>query len=687
MKKMQNLYHLEGQEKNYTRKEIDRRTVIVWVGVFLIVFLIITASVYEFTISLPGLPVIQFPHLPFLPPLEPAARTEEVKQFASEQEFKDYLALSEGDGDYYGFGLGNLQVPVAAPNVLLESKDGMGSGGPERVSETNVQVAGVDEPDIVKTDGKEIYFSPQSFVRYSEPGIWIERGMPDYYPPQEAIKLINAFPPADLGLDGEIKDLAGNLLLSNKTLIVLPQYEQKIYGYDVSDAASPQKEWTLELSDNSYLTAARLYQNKLYLVTSQAINRGRPCPIEPLKQGLTIACEEIYHPVRPVPVDANFVIIILDPATGKVENKVSFVGSSGSSVVYMSEKAVYVTYTYYESIVGFMLDFFVEEANDIIPSWVTDKLKKLESYDLSQSAKMVEFEQILMEYHNSLDDDERLKVENELTNRLEDYFQAHLRDLEKSGIVKIQAADLKVVASANVPGHPLNQFALDEHEDNLRIATTSGDRFWGWGMGSGGAESINDVYILNSNLKIIGSVQDLGLGERIYSARFIKDRGYLVTFREIDPFYILDLSDPHRPEMKGELKIPGYSSYLHSISQDRILGIGKDGSKVKISLFDVSSATDPKEADKYLLDEYWSDVLNTHHAFLLDEKHQVFFLPGSNGGYVFSYKNDKLVLEKAVSEVSVKRALYLDDYLYILGDDKIVVLNELDWQRVSELDL
>ena len=85
----------------------------------------------------------------------------------------------------------------------------------------------------------------------------------------------------------------------------------------------------------------------------------------------------------------------------------------------------------------------------------------------------------------------------------------------------------------------------------------------------------------------------MGKDERIYSARFIGDKGYLVTFKQVDPFYVLDLSNPKKPEIKGELKIPGYSSYLHPISDDLILGIGKEGSVVKVSLFDVSDPTNP----------------------------------------------------------------------------------------------
>jgi uncharacterized secreted protein with C-terminal beta-propeller domain len=178
----------------------------------------------------------------------------------------------------------------------------------------------------------------------------------------------------------------------------------------------------------------------------------------------------------------------------------------------------------------------------------------------------------------------------------------------------------------------------------------------------------------------------LGLTEQIYSVRFIEDKGFIVTFRQTDPFYVLDLSNPEKPELKGQLKIPGYSSYLHPITKDKILGIGKEGSNVKISLFDVSDPEKPTEISKYNLDEYWSDILNTHHAFLLDEKHQIFFLPGGRGGYIFSYKGDKLELKRAVSDINAKRAIYINDYLYIIGDNKIVVLNELNWEKINALE-
>jgi len=149
----------------------------------------------------------------------------------------------------------------------------------------------------------------------------------------------------------------------------------------------------------------------------------------------------------------------------------------------------------------------------------------------------------------------------------------------------------------------------------------------------------------------------------------------------------LDLTDPAAPALKGELKIPGYSSYLHPLAKDKILGIGRENWQVKISIFDVSSASNPVEAAKYTLDEGWSETLSNHRAYLQDSSHEVFFLPGGKGGYIFSYKNGKLELTKAISGISAKRALYINDYLYIIGSNDIIVLNEADWQTVNKIDL
>jgi len=608
------------------------------------------------------------------PFLQPLGSELKVEKFSSEEDFKIYL--EEAESTVAGFFGGARSFTVAeapdaweqpaVPNLALEEA-GKGIGESGRVSQTTVQVLGIDEPDIVKTDGENIYFSPQSV--YYPITLWEE----DYRTMTGQTRIIKAFPPSELVQKDKIEK-SGDLLLSGSILVIFSG--DTMFGYDVSDSQSPEKKWEVDFGERSYLDGARLYQGKIYLITKTSIDRYNPCPIYPLG-GLEVRCTDIYYPTVKIPADITYNAMVLDPSSGEIEKTVSFVGTSSSSVVYMSENSLYLVYSYYQDFFEFFSDF-IGENQDLFPAQLVEKMNKLETYDISDMAKMTEFEVIFEEYTNSLSRDDEMKLENELENRMDDYYEKHKRSFEKTGIVKVGLESFRVEATGSVPGQPLNQFSLDEYKGYLRMATTAGQM---------SGESANDVYILDDNLKITGQVLDLGLTERIYSVRFIQDRGYVVTFRQIDPFYVLDLSDAKNPELKGELKIPGYSSYLHPVSEGKILGIGKEGSNVKVSLFDVADPEQPLEAAKYTLKEYWSDILDTHHAFLLDEKHQVFFLPGSRGGYVFSYKEDKLAMVRAVSDISARRAVYIDDYLYIIGDNKISVLDETSWEKVKELDL
>ena len=615
-----------------------------------------------------------------------------LKTFSSVEDFKSYLAkvseVERGIGGEELLGAATPRFFLPAPEVSIYPFST--AKAPSRVSETNVQVPGIDEPDILKTDGKEIYFSPgRNWPIWREP-VFIERGFKTTLPYKEPkTKLIRAFPIENLALDSEIEK-SGDLLLAKNILIIFSQ--DKILGYDVSDPKNPQKKWEMELEYRSSILTSRLYNNKIYLILTNEIKRESPCPIKPLileGKEIEIKCSEIYYPDLPYPpdVDVTFLAMILDPPTGKIEKKISFVGSSSDSVVYMSKDALYITYFYTQSLTEFFLKFLKEKGKGLFPDEILQKIERITTYDLHERTKTLELQIILENYLNSLGDDERLKIENELENRFSDFYAKEKREFEKTGIVKIALKNFEIASHGNVPGYPLNQFSLDEYQGNLRIAVTVGERFFGAPFGIWERKSENDVYVLDKDLRIIGKIEGLGLTERIYSVRFIEDKGYLVTFRQTDPFYVLDLSDPQNPKLKGELKIPGYSSYLHEITKDKILGIGKEGWKVKISLFDVSDPNNPREIDKYILDEGWSDVLSTHHAFLLDKDHQVFFLPGSRGGYIFSFKDNKLSLVKAVSQVSAKRAIYIEDYLYIVSDNKIVVLNEINWEKVKELEI
>jgi len=600
------------------------------------------------------------------------------EKFSSLENFKAFLTTVPQTGFMASFGLARTLESAAIPTAELKVAD----DSVTRISATNVQVKGIDEPDIAKTNGQEIFFLPENFFRplpLLEPD---QMGWPVPNSAQPEISAIRAFPPEQLKLIGQI-DQAGEMLLVGQILVIFSQ--EGIYGYNIANPASPQTAWQVTYQNNHSLTAARLYQNKIYFLTQRQIDRNQPCPIAPLQikeQKYQVRCTDIYHPTNTVPVDTTYTAFVLDPQSGQISQSLAFVGSTSESVIFMSSQALYVTYSYYQDLANFYYQF-LQVNDDLFPQYLISKLAKIKDYDLSNQAKMTEIQSLLAEYFNSLNENEQLRVENEFANRWEDFNQNHLRDLEKTAIVKIGLDQLAVQATGEVPGRPLNQFSLDEYQGYLRLATTlrSGGQM-GWGMASA-----NDIYVLDGQLNTVGQIVNLGLTEQIYAARFIADRGYLVTFQKTDPFYVLDFSNPRQPQVKGELKIPGFSSYLHPLAANQILGIGQEGSQVKLSLFDVSRPENPVETDQHILDEYWSEVLNNHHAFLLDSQHQIFFLPANRGGYIFGYRGNKLSLLRTVANLQARRALYINDYLYILGDNQIVVLDENNWEEVNRLNI
>ena len=170
-------------------------------------------------------------------------------------------------------------------------------------------------------------------------------------------------------------------------------------------------------------------------------------------------------------------------------------------------------------------------------------------------------------------------------------------------------------ASGSVPGEIHNQFALSEHAGHLRVVTTTG----GWNSSESWVRVLAES---GDRLVEVSSIGDIGRGERVQSVRFAGDIGYVVTFRQVDPFYTVDLSDPAAPAVVGELKIPGFSSYLHALGDGLVLGVGADadaGGRVtgaKVSLFDVSDLAEPSEVSVWTAPGGWNEIGWDHRAFL-----------------------------------------------------------------------
>ncbi len=288
----------------------------------------------------------------------------------------------------------------------------------------------------------------------------------------------------------------------------------------------------------------------------------------------------------------------------------------------------------------------------------------------------------------------------------------------KTNIIKFNIDKNKIVysASGSVNGNILNQFSLDEYNNHLRIATT----------GNGA----NNLYILDKNLNIVGSINDLAKGERIYAIRFMGDKGYMVTFRQIDPLFTFDLSNPTNPKVLGELKIPGFSNYLHPVYENILLGIGYDTEEIykkdkfgnevvvstvqggiKLSLFDVSDMSKPTEIDNIVLGSSGSHTEATYN-------HKAIMYKLSEGlvgftGYINDYSKDSTIntfdgavlIEMSPSgfvsedrfsvdknlntsgEFYNKRLIYIDNVLYYINNSMLISYDIETKDMISNLSL
>jgi len=251
--------------------------------------------------------------------------------------------------------------------------------------------------------------------------------------------------------------------------------------------------------------------------------------------------------------------------------------------------------------------------------------------------------------------------------------------------------DVSLEATGAVPGSVLNQFSMDEEAGFFRIATTGAaptDR------------QANNLFVLASqsgHLHVVGSLTGLAPGERIRSARFMGDRGFLVTFRNVDPLFTLDLSDPTDPTVVGELKIPGFSSYLHPVGQDHLIGLGRNVNPetnrdegMQLSLFDVSDFANPVRVDVYEFGEDWSDrseAEHDHHAFSYFPESGILALPVSEGMWRINGGSGSAGLEvfevdpeegfgwlgEIEHDTAVRRSLRIGENLYSISADTVKV--------------
>ncbi len=269
---------------------------------------------------------------------------------------------------------------------------------------------------------------------------------------------------------------------------------------------------------------------------------------------------------------------------------------------------------------------------------------------------------------------------------------------EKTNIYKFDIRDGKInyIGCGSVYGYALNQFSIDEYNGYLRIATTTGR----WGD-----ELSNQVYVLDKDLKVVGEITGIAKGETIKSVRFTGNTGYVVTFEQTDPLFVIDLTDPQKPEIKGELKIPGFSAYLHPVSETLLLGVGVDGTNdgqgngMKVSLFDVSDPANPVEADKIEINgmdsaDRWmyiySEAFYSHKALCWDNTEGIMYIPygkqnriwASSTGETLSRTNEAGILAVKVN-IQDKKLSTDGNYAYKSKDDPEALHSVYEFSRAT----
>ncbi|MBN2458205.1 beta-propeller domain-containing protein [Candidatus Woesearchaeota archaeon] len=614
-----------------------------------------------------------------------------VKRFESQSYSMDGIASRD-----YDTNTNMVKIAAGVSDLAVESLESGGSA-PQAVSsysETNVQVAGIDEADLIKTDGSYIYtISGDSlYIIKAYPGEDAEIVSTIRY--KDRVPL-NIFIQDDhLAVFGELSDLD-----SMKNLGFTPRTGMTFFTiYDISDKADAKtvKEY---LYEGSYFNARMKDDYVYFVVRNMPYYRNRwPTPV--IVEGdkiSSIPVSDMYYYDIPYS-NPQFVTVhaidLADPSAGFSSKSVAVEGSQN---LYMSHENIFITYTERISEYDIQKEITKELLSDSLTEDDIELIAKIKATDndvLSQYEKENKIYQIYSSYLNFMPNDEREELEDRVYELLEERLSEYdCFEYTVINRISVDKEDISIAGNSRVPGHIMNQFSLDEDTSTgvLRIATTISGRWSRFGKGT--TESSNNVYALDSDMDVIGKLEGIAETEQIYSTRFIADRLYMVTYRQVDPFFVIDLSDPEQIRELGKLKIPGFSRYLHPYDSDTIIGIGQETTSsgrtkgLKISLFDVSDVENPEEIAKYVTEERYaqSNALYEHKAFLFDREKELLVIPvysyeyrsegseGYNGAFVFRITKDEISLRGLVDHSSadsnwygpkVERSLWIEDMLY-----------------------
>lgn len=591
----------------------------------------------------------------------------QLEQFNTSEDFKSFI---ESDSRRYLFAQPTVQFETANAG-----DDRTGSSGSYEKRQTNTQVEGIDEPDIVKLTDDAAYYSPNP-IRYFLPIIEPNTDVAPYqhsYPSNTLVfDTVNTDRPEVIS---EINQ-SGKMLREGDRMVIYNR--NKIVSYDVSDGENPTEVWEKKIPEDSEVESARSADGQLYFVIK---SYTKNCPVNPVSS-VDIDCNKIYHPVQLKSGESVYSVLSIEMDSGELNSETSIVGSYGSSF-YMSEDNMYISY----QTTDLNVENFVKQNIDKFELTESEKTELLDKIDNKSVESMYELERVIADIIKKdsvrKDSNDRIHEKELDVNKLyREYVERNQRNISRTVIVRLSVdnGEVSPKATGSVPGHPLNQYSFNEYNDNLRIATTV--------QGAGEAESLNDMYVLNQNLEIEGSVQDMAEGQRVYSVRFIGEKGYIITFRQIDPLHVIDIQDPENPEEVGVLELPGFSDYLHKVGENEILGIGQSSDrKGKVVLFDVSDDENPKVADSVIFEqEFQTEVSENFRSFLKDDEKGVVYIPANNGVHVLKHKTGEIEeVEMIETNGSASRVRILGDDLFVFHSNGVLSVDRDSYKVNGEL--
>lgn len=659
------------------------------------------------------------------------ARLGGLRTFGSYSELLEYLnnlvklkqVVSEATGGYYllsaqpgvrGLPGSETAVSKATPQTALATAD-------SRVHKTNVQVESVDEPDIAKTDGEIVV---------------VAVGNTAFIVDAAEKKVLGRF---------EVDSVIVGMFLVDKKLVVVssgtvpyaytPLFTRAellpfsipagapnttVYLVDVRNAANPVTK--LKVSVTGHFLSARLANNSIYVLTTLPLGTSTV----PTVNGIPVAPGSIG--VVDEEPDAYTTIVVVDTA-GLSYTAYSFLTGSGSWV-YMSPTRLYVGASRYLTTTT-IYKAFLEVLVRHLPREVADEVRGLLS--AGAIAKALE---VAQKYLSSASDEEFKEL---ITLVNEDLGAKSFSEETVFHVFGLSGLSVRYSGSFSVNGLVLDQFSMEEMGDHFVVATTesyvslkvytyrvfqeptgrpitiveyegtkavntktytpasrpakTSSRLYSITPVSVG-ESENGVFVIDlRSFSTVGSLRGLAKGERIYSARLVKNVLFLVTFRQVDPLFAIDLSDPRDPRVLGYLKIPGFSEYLHPVSEDRLLGVGLEDGNLKLSLFDVSKPTGMVEVSKILIECSWSPALSDHRAVTVDRDFALVYLPlwsycyspPAGGVSVIRYGGASLSYVTLLEVDGALRALYIGKELYVVSSDRLVVYTIPELEYVAEV--